>query len=223
MVLAILAPVDVSLPHPGAVDPLIGEARERMRRRRAALVVLAVAFAAALTSALWPSGAPPAGPRTQNHGTEPRLAHVAVPLDGYERQWRRWVLLSDHGPAGGYARPTKLSRMQRHIRAAVAASGADVVRLKVWNVPWTPVELVVATNVRPAAYLRNDLGALLARIHGEYRYVKVVDGHGNRLFENYYRTRDGHFEGMVGVPARLRACSPVSHWGPDNSPPCPVK
>jgi hypothetical protein len=208
---------------PLSLDPLIAEARQRMRRRRAALAVLVLAIAVSLTFALWPSGGHPGVRSGQSVNAQHELARLTVPIDKYERQWRRWVLLSSArtGP-GGYLRHSSLIHIRRTIRAAVTGSGAMVIRLAIWDLHSPRVELVMATATPPAAYLKHDLGRLLGRIPGEYRYVKVVDRQGASIFENFYRVVGVHLEGMVGVPPALGGCSPVKNWG-RTPPPCPVK
>jgi hypothetical protein len=117
----------------------------------------------------------------------------------------------------------RVADVRRTVRSSVAASGAEIVRLNVWPTTAPPsIELVVATNVLPAVYLEHNLAPLLGAIHGEWRFVEVVDRHKTVIFQNGYRRRGGHFEGMVGVPPRLGGCSPVKNLG-DTPPPCPAK
>lgn len=205
---------------PFALDPLIAEAKQRMRRRRGAWLVLVLAGAVALAFALWPSGGPPAVQSVRNAQTSPGLASLSVPMDKYELQWRRWI----RKPGLGELAPsTSVAPLRHKVLSYVTASGASVVRLTVWRTSAPPsVELVVATALPPAAYLRHRLNRLLREIPGEYHFVQVVNRRGKSIFENSFLTRDGHFEGMVGVPRRLQMCSPVSaSWM--NPLPCPAK
>jgi hypothetical protein len=221
MVLAILVSVEVAAHHPVALDPLIAEAKQRMRRRRILLIGLigALILAAGAMVTLRPFGSTPAGRSVRSADGPRQLAHLKVPVNAYERQWRRWIR---HYVSRSDEIRT-VAEVQRALRASVAASGAEILRLNVWPTTAPPsVELVVTTSISPAVYLKHDLAPLLGAIHGEWRYVEVVDKHGTVIFQNGYRRRAGHFEGMVGVPPRLGGCSPVANWG-DTPPPCPVK
>ena len=216
-----MASMESGLRLPIALDPLIAEAKQRMRRRRLLWAALLVIGAAALSFSLWPSGGPARVRSAQSGHGDQRLASLAVPMGKYEREWREWIRkLSLESPASS----SSVAHVQREVRRSVAASGARVVRLMVWPTTAPPaVELVIATAVRPATYLRHDLRPLLSSIGNEYRYVEVVDRDGTSIFKSGYRIRDGHPEGTVGVPPELQACSPASAWGNWALTPCPVK
>lgn len=207
-----MASVESGLRLPIALDPLIAEAKQRMRRRRAALVALVLAGAAALTFALWPSGGSPADRLDQGAASTHSLARLNVPVDSHERTWRSGIRAIEAGSASPSTVPP-----QATLRLAIRRTGAVVVRMRVW--PQAPaVELVLATAVSPATYLRHRLGTLVHLLARGYPYVKVVDGRGSTVFEWYYLPH----QGMAGVPPELRACSPVQDWGPA-PPPCPAK
>lgn len=215
-----MASMESGVHFPLAFDPLIAEAKQRMRRRRLLLAALLVICAAALSFSLWPSGGPAHVRSAQSGNSDQRLASVVVPMSKYEREWRQWIRKPG---LGSRASSSSLAQVQREVRRSVAASGARIVRLVVWSTTAPPaVELVIATAVRPATYLKHDLRPLLNGIGSEYRYVEVVDRHGTSIFDNGYRMRDGHPEGTVGVPPALQACSPVSAWGEWARTPCPV-
>ena len=197
---------------PFSFDPLIAEAKQRMRRRRAALFVLAVAGAAASTFALWPSGSSPAGRFAHGATSAHLLARLDVPVDGHERAWRSGIRAIEAGRISPAAIPS-LTKLRRAIRNA----GAVVVRMRAWPQA-TAVELVLATAVNPATYLRHRAGVLVDLLARGYPYVKIVDPHGAMIFEWYYLPN----RGMAGVPPALRGCSPVKDWGP-TPPPRPVK
>lgn len=210
---------------PVSLDPLIAEAKQRMRRRRVGLGLLMLfACAAALTIAFWPSGEPATARPSARVQADRQLARLTVPVDGYERKWRGWVA---HDALTRPVRPSTAAAARRHIERYASASGLRVVRLKVWRTTATPsVELVVATASVPGAYLRDDLWQLLKRITGRNSgYVNVVDQHGTSIFERGYRPiEDGAGgESMVRVPPALRGCGwVVLGLGPP-PPPCPAK
>lgn len=213
---------------PFSLDPLIAEAKRRARQRRVLLTtvllfIVAVA-AVAVSASRSPGGPHSAGPsRSQlvKHSTS-NLSQVSVPIDATERQWRAWVLSHGFGLTVG-ARPN-LVNLQRTVRSTVAATGARLVRLKVWQSKFelAPVEVVVVTAT-PAAYLRHRLARLVSLLGKDNRYVfvKAVDRSGSLIFEWTTRTNRGLPEGSVDVPSPLQGCSPVASWG-NTPPPCPV-
>lgn len=210
------------LPFPG--DPLIREARRRMRRRRVvgvALLILVAAIAAVtVTASRPPAGHGSAGySRGRQVQQSNRIARVDVPLDATERQWRAWVLSQSFGIRVGPR--LDLNSVGRRVEAAVAASGASVVRLKLWNGDFRtpPVELVVAA-AHPALYLRHRLDAVLTTFDHGYLYVQVVNRHGAKILEWMLRARMG----SIYVRPALFGCSPVVPAGFLRPPPaCPVK
>jgi hypothetical protein len=119
---------------------------------------------------------------------------------------------------------TNAIKLRQDIRSAVEASGARLVRLKIWQSKFAlpPVELVVATAT-PATYLRHRLAPLVSLLGKSNRYVflKTVDRNGSLIFEWSTRTNRGLPEGSIDVPPPLQGCSPVASRG-NTPPPCPV-
>lgn len=209
---------------PFSFDPLLAEAKRRRRRRRllgAALLVLVGAIVAgAVAASRSPGGPQSAGPTRGQHVQHPstKLAQVSVPVDNTERLWRTWVLSHGYGITLGPR--ADVTGLRRRVEAAVAASGAGLVRLKVWagNTRQPPVELVVATE-HPAVYLRHRLEAVLAPFDHGYLYLQVANGHGAKILEWTLRTRVG----SLYVKPALDQCSPITHGGLFKTPACPVK
>lgn len=195
-----------------------------MRRRRilgtAVLILIGAIVATAVIASRSPGGprsaGPPRGQHAQHSGTS--LSQVKVPVDSTERLWRSWVLFHGFGISVGLR--YDVAGLRRRIEAAVAASGAGLVRLRVWeaNTKYPPVEVVVATN-HPAVYLRHRLSAVLAPFDHGYLYVQVANAQGKKILEWTTRTRTG----SLYVKPTLDSCSPISHWGSIKSPACPVK
>jgi hypothetical protein len=209
---------------PFSFDPLLAEAKRRRRRRRllgaALLVAVGAIAAAAVAASRLPGGPHSAGPsrgqRVQHPGT--KLPQVKVPVDDTERRWRAWVLSHGYGLTVGPK--TDVTGMRRRVETAVAASGASLVRLKVWvgNTRQPPVELVVATE-HPAVYLRHRLEAVLAPFDHGYLYLQVANDHGAKILEWTLRTR----EGSLYVKPALDQCSPIAHSELIKTQTCPVK
>lgn len=211
-----------SRPPAFSLAPLIGEAWRRARQRRLFLVALLLVLLGVALGAFFGLRGPSAPGQSAGHGVQAgqSLAHMRVPMDAYERQWRRWIRSY---ASGSHAQSSRVPVLSRELRSHVAASGATVVRLKLWPTTAPPsVELVVATATPPAVYLKHGLWRLLGTVHGEFRFVEVVDRRGSIVFQNMYRVQGNHTEGLVGVAPRLRGCSPVQDWG-ESPPPCPVK
>jgi hypothetical protein len=173
---------------PLSLDPLIEEARRRMRRRRVlgALLLLAVAATVgiAVTASRSPGGPQSAG---SSHGKQAQQSSsnrlpVNVPLDSTERQWRAWVVSHEFGIKAGPR--ADVASLQGRVESAVAASGASIVRLSLWQGDFEqpPVELVVAAP-NPALYLRHRLDAVLQRFDHGYLYVQLVDRRGAKILE----------------------------------------
>ena len=211
---------------PFALDPLMEEAKRRMRRRRilgASLLILVGAIAAgAVLASRSPGGPHSAGPvRGQDvQHSSSNLSQVKVPVDDTERQWRAWVL--SHGFGITVGPRFDATSLRRRIESAVAASGASLVRLKVWeaNTRHPPVELVVATD-HPALYLRHRLAAVFAPFVPGFLYLQVTNGRGGKILEWTTRAKMG----SVYVKPALDSCSPIFHGGLISKPPpaCPVK
>lgn len=207
-----------------SLDPLMEEAKRRMRRRRilgvALLILLGAIVAAAVVASRSPNGPHSTGPLrgqdVQHSGSN--SPQVRVPVDNTERLWRAWILQHSFGTSVGPR--TNTTSLRHRVEHAVTASGANLVRLKVWeaNAKYPPVELVVATN-RPAVYLRHRLAAVLAPFDHGYVYLQVANDHGAKILEWTTRTRTG----SLYVKPALDNCSPITHGGLIKTPPCPVK
>lgn len=200
-----------------------------MRRRRVLVATVSLLVGAITVVAVIASGSPggsnsagpPGGHQVQHPAAS--LSQVRVPLDTVERQWRTWVLSHGYGitPGPRY----NLTRLRREVESAVTASGARLVRLKLWeaNTTLPPVELVAGTALNPATYLRHHLAPLLAAVDHGYVFVKVVDRHGSMIFErSTLTTSNGSPQGTVDIPRNLQMCAVMADWI-DNPPPCPVK
>lgn len=209
---------------PLSLDPLMEEAKRRMRRRRilgvALLILVGVVVAAAVVASRSPGGPRSAGPSGGQHAqhSSSNLSQVNVPVDNTERLWRAWVLSHGFGISVG-PRPNVTS-LRHRVEEAVAASGANLVRLKVWegNTKYPPVELVVATE-HPAVYLRHRLSAVLAPFDHGYLYLQVANDQGAKILEWTLRTRMG----SLYVKPALDNCSPITHSELIKTPACPVK
>ena len=130
------------------------------------------------------------------------MAQVRVPVDAAEKEWRKWIRAKAAGTP--LVSPSAASSVRRRVRSAVAAGGAELVRLKVWRTHSPPpVEMVVAT-AKPAPYLRHRLAnAAGAAGHG-YLFLEVVDSWGSRILEHTTRAT----EGTLYVKPRLLGCEP---------------
>jgi hypothetical protein len=199
-----------------ALDPLIAEAKHRMRRRRLLLLAVLVVAAVGLAFVLKPWGGP--GPARPAHGVPnvaQALAQLTVPANAQERHWLSWIEHQTPHPP-----PSKSSVLleRRQVSAHAAASGATVVRLKIWRTTAPPApEVVVATAMRPAVYLRHHLNVLFSGFHGRYYFVEVVDRRGRKITEAAYTTREGTYY----IRPRLYNCGVVTTGFPSTVP-CPV-
>jgi hypothetical protein len=199
-------------------DPLIAEAKVRMRRRRILMAVLVLlAGASVLFFLLRPSGPPATWLRSHGeNGNDASLAHLKVPFDATEQKWRSGIQSAPWQCACGLT-PKGRAQLRRKVVSAADKSGASVVRVKVWSTPGT-VEVVLATQVDPAEYLRHRLRPLVTLLGGSYPYVRVVDASGSRVFEWY---RIPH-EGGVWYPYPLTLCGPITVSPTLGTPSCPV-
>jgi hypothetical protein len=198
-------------------DPLIAEAKQRMRRRRSLLAVVALATAVALAFALWPSGGGTGGARLTGRAQSNRaLADLTVPVDINERAWRSRAR-SLSGPA---ASPAAVDQLRKQVLSVAAATGATVVRIRIWRrISPAAVEVVLGTRLRPAVYLRHRATQLNSLDRWPH-FVEVVDPRGQYILRESW----GANEGSVGVRPDLWQCSPfrpITLLG--NPPPCPVK
>jgi hypothetical protein len=202
---------------PSGFDPLVAEAKQRMRRRRVLLAMLAMlAAAGVLTLILRPFGAPGTSRVTSNGANRNALAHVRVRVDASERMWLRGIRRV-HGDASGPT-PRGVAELRRTVVAAVDKSGATVARLRVWPRA-DAVEVVLATRMNPATYLKHHVRPVFDLDERSFNYIKVVDGQGSRIVEWYELPHSD----MVGVSYRLNNCIPLPVDYPMGSPPCPVK
>jgi hypothetical protein len=203
-------------------DPLIAEAKLRMRRRRvvtSALVLLAGACAAFFI--LRPSGGPGTTGVTSRgaNGNQGSLAHLKVPVDDTEQKWRSGMESADWGCACGLTAKGQ-EQLRGQVDSAARNSGATVVRIKIWPTPGS-AEVVLATRTEPAEYVRHRLERLLLALDPSrhaYLYAKVVDSHGSTVFEWAVlpdRT-------ITDIPRRLQMCDPAFAYARPAPPPCPV-
>jgi hypothetical protein len=173
------------------LDPLIAEAKFRMRRRRVFTAVLVLlAGAGVLFLILRPSG-PPGTTHVTAHGgngSGNALAHLNVPVDAAERAWLAGIKSADWGCACGLT-PKGVRQVHRAIALAAHESGATIVRIRVFGDVGGTVEVVLATRMNPADYLRQRLPPLVSLLRRGYSYVRVVNGSGARLFEGHWLPR----------------------------------
>jgi hypothetical protein len=199
-------------------DPLIAEAKLRMRRRRVVLALFALLTGAAVLTLILRPSAPPGTTRVSPHrSTGSALAHVKVPVDGAERTWRAGIrAMNRNSQCACGLTVSGERRLDRKVTRVAGRTGATIVRMKIWP-RFGEVELVLATAANPAFYLKHQLPPLVSALDRGDPYVKVVNSRGSSIFEWYYLAG----QGMVGVPRRLQSCSPVANWG-DPPPPCPA-
>jgi len=202
-------------------DPLIAEAKLRMRRRRVLMAVLVILGGAGVLFLIFrPSGAPETSrvtPHGRNgNGNGSALAHLKVPLDATERKWRAGLKSVNWGCACGLTAKGAI-QVRRRVFSAADKSGATVVRITVW--PHGSVEVVLATRTSPAQYLAHRAERFVRLFSRDLPYVKVVNGRGSRIYEWY---RLPH-EGGVWMPRRLTLCGPIIVSAPISTRPCPVK
>jgi hypothetical protein len=202
---------------PSGFDPLVAEAKQRMRRRRT-LTAMSVLLAAAgvLALILRPFGAPGTSRVTSQGANRQALAHLNVPVDVSERTWETGIKRVRGDASGLTARG--VAELRRTVVAAADKSGATVVRLKVWPQA-DAVDVVLATDTPPATYLKHHVGPVFALDKRGFNYIKVVNGKGSRIVEWYGLPHSD----MVGVSERLNNCIPLPVDYPMGSPPCPVK
>ena len=112
---------------------------------------------------------------------------------------------------------SQVTALRRKVRTAVAASGANLIRLTIRPAP----DLVVAT-AKPADYLKHRLANVLQVVRSgrDASFVEVVNRNGAKIFEFAYVPG----EGSLYVRPALDQCSPVTHSELQGNPPppCPV-
>ncbi len=196
-----------------SLDPLIAEAKRRMRRRQlgvATLVLLAVAVASTFALRPFGGGATHRATPVENANHDP--AAPPVPFDSAERQWQASVR-----KLGGY--PADDAALRARLTAMVHQSGASVARLIIWHgTSPKAIELVVATRVRPALYIRHRVWPLRLKLPRP-SYLRVVDPRTSRILEEGGVGNEGFF----GVPPALYYCAGVATGMPPAYRPCPVK
>lgn len=199
-----------------ALDPLIAEAKRRTQRRRLVLVAATIAGVAIAGYGLGPGGWIGGSRFSNSASSEQSLAHLVVPLDGTERQWRSRVR-AGLTPADNYA--SSVPAFRRRAMEIARDTGAVPIRVKIWpGATPAAVEIVAATAMDPAAYLRHRAAKWLSSFPRPI-FVKIVNPSGSRIFE----WGGVGNEGFVGTAPGLDNCSPVRHWGLARTPPCPVR
>lgn len=207
---------------PLSLDPLIAEAKRRAKQRRVLVlaVLVVIGITVGVVFALQSPGGPSVGGSSASRGVQSSagLANLAVPVDPTERHWRQWIGSEALSPA--VSRSLAIGA-ERAVRSHVAASGATVVRLRLWRTTAPPsVELVVATAIPAAVYLKYRMLQLFAGINSHYMFLEVVDRHGSKIIQ--FVLRYGH--GTVYIRPGLEGCSPGLVLGlATNPPPCPAK
>jgi hypothetical protein len=198
-----------------ALDPLIAEAHRRTRRRRLAAAFALVAGVAIVAYGLGPGGWLSSSLGGHSARSRQSLAHVVIPVDRTERLWRSLVR-GLGGPATGTARAREL---RSRALAIIGKTGATPIRIKVWrNTRPAAVEVVAATRMNPAEYLRHRAVTFVDAFSPPV-FIKIVGPHGSKIFE----WGGAGNTGFVGTPRGLDNCSPVLHWGLVGTAPCPVR
>jgi hypothetical protein len=196
----------------------VARATEWHGRRPLALaaLVVVVGIAAGVVFALRSPGGPNAVGSGGRHGLQSisGLASIAVPVDPTELHWRQWISKQAQRPVVG-----RSDRVRRVVESHAAASGAAVVRLRLWRTTQPPsVELVVATAIPAAVYLRHHLSQLYAGINGHYMFVEVVDARGSKFFQSALRLDNG----TAYIRPGLQGCAAGFITGLAGSSPCPA-
>lgn len=149
----------LSIPRsPSLVHRLIAEAKRRARQRRTfALVALLCTVGVAITTlSLQPFGG--SGGATGGSGalSPQALARLAVPVGSAELGWRHEIIAHRSATAAG---SDAFPGIRRNLLMHVRASGASVVRMKIWQTTAISpaVELVVATSTPPGLYVQRYL------------------------------------------------------------------
>jgi hypothetical protein len=202
---------------PFALDPLIAEAKRRAKQRRvlvlAALVVVGIVVG--LAFALRSTGGPKRGGASAHQGVQSSasLGDIVVPANATERLWRAWI--RSQVPGSAVSRSVAL-RTRRAVRSRVAASGATVVRLRVWRTTSPPsIELVAATAIPAAVYLKHRMLHLVDGINRPPMFIEVVDSHGARIIEDAMQSRQDTLYirgglagcyGVLGPPHKIQPC-----------------
>jgi hypothetical protein len=211
MVLSILASMTASI----ALDPLIAEAKQRMRRRRTMVAMVLLACATVMTLALRPWGSAPIEHVSLTAESRGALSRLQVPVDSGERQWQSAVKRLE----GAAAPQSAVDARLREVKRALDATGATLVRITIWPRTSPPaVELVVATRTASAIFVGRRFTQFLAL--GRPDYLKVVDAHGSEAF----LWGGAGNEGFVGSAPALAGCIEGMHGGASvhPPPPCPV-
>jgi len=200
-------------------DPLIAEAKQRMRRRRVLVTLLVlVAGAGVLFPILRPSGAPGTA-RVTSQPAGNALAHIYVPLEW--RQRGPLVNFVTVQPAGMSIGPRFVRQLKRRVASGEDKTGVTVTQFKVWRKA-EAVEMVVAYGATRTESSRRRLqrfATFLADPLDGYPWLRVVDRTG---------ANDRVHHGVVPSPKRFQECSRGRRALPtrvlwDDPPPCPKK
>jgi hypothetical protein len=174
--------------------------------RRVFALAVVLAAAGALIVVLHPSA---------TKVTRYTLAHLKIPVDEDEREWRA-KLEKVVGKPGVTTRD-----LERKVARAVARSGTTVVRMKIWPRPAT-VELVVATTMDPARFVVFRLTRFSDQLPPD-AYFKVVDGGGREIVKVWAIGSRSGSRSSFGMRHDLLGCYPVVSIPGHLPPPCPVK
>jgi hypothetical protein len=188
-----------------------------MRRRRVVLAFVLIAGVAVAAYGLGPGGWLGSFRTGSSESSAQALAHLVVPIDRTEREWRKKVS-AHRTPANWYA--SSLPAFRRRALEIARATGAVPIRVKVWSrTAPAAVEIVAGTTTDPAEYLRHRAKKWINAFPRPV-FVRIVGPTGARIFE----WGGVGNEGFVGTAPGLDNCSPVLHSGLQvRTPPCPVR
>jgi hypothetical protein len=111
--------------------------------------------------------------------------------------------------AGGPA----ADRLASRIREAVRASGANLVKLRIYAVPELVPSVTVITP-KPARFLRDSLQKIFQSFGGHHEHLLVLDPFGNLLLENLTAGNGG----SARVGRGYAGCSPFTDSGLGSRP-----
>jgi hypothetical protein len=132
-----------------------------------------------------------------------------------ERQWlKNW-----HATVGsaGVARGPAADRRRARIERAISASGARLIRLRIYDVSGgAPSATVVSAS--PAKYLNEKVYPVLGAIGQGPKHLLVLDRRGKLVLELWWNQHDG---GGYRVRPELKGCGGWDE-GLGVPPPCPA-
>ena len=197
-------------------DPLIAEAKHRMRRRRVVLAFVLIAGVAVAAYGLGPGGWLGSFRTGSSESSAQALAHLVVPIDRTEREWRKKVS-AHRTPANWYA--SSLPAFRRRALEITRATGAVPIRVKVWS-RTTPaaVEIVAGTTMDPAEYLRHRAKKWINAFPRPV-FVRIVGPRREDLRMGWRRQR-GIRRHSAG-PGQLQSGAALG--AAVRTPPCPVR